>query len=646
MNTLKIKKEFIANIDSNGVDAQINNNNGWMNIIKKVQDTNNGNNSNKNTFNNNNHIDETLQQNALNANYYVQNAIQSNITSMNIKQCKNCHKPFKLQDYKEHIEFCENASDWVKKNNPNFKPEAKPNKRKNNLKNELLNLDPDIDISKLSPYKKRKLLQQQQQLKNASPLKQETTNLPTTPTAGTPSSEKKISKPVNHAPIEEIDFDRQCGVSINNKPGLYCSKALNCKTHSLPMKKQVQGRSKSYEASLQQYQREVKLQKQQTAKVSTDEPFVNNEAKELLKEQKLQEKKEKLLKKQEERALLKRMKQEERLKLQQLRKHEKQLKQNETPVNTAAKNISDSEALENKLTSKMNKASAQFLLRQQLKKTGKIKKYSKEEENNLVMSGLTKALALPIDSFQFSSSKVSTRKFRFKQVLYNSLSNNKTYSHLSQKEQSLQTLNVPVYGNIFGKVGLVDVNYPNERLINENYDMKKVRMIQYHQSVQEQHKREAMQQAQKQKQQLQQQQQQQTQQNISNPTPAIQQGSPNKSSPQQQQQQPAPSSQQEQPSTSSSATANSTSPPNVKGSKQPNVTIEQLPKLEQHYKQVFLKYQTLASQQNSSNEQQLLQMKQYLTKLQPVIKYLRATKAAKEQASNGGSASSSQVQST
>lgn len=617
MNDLKIKLDFVPKDVADETEKDLDTNNGWMNIIKKVQNSNAANLSNKRTFNNT-HSDETLQKHTLNSEFYMKDAIQSNISSMNLKQCKNCHKPFKLHDYKEHSEFCERSSEWAKNNNDYFKVDAKNAKKKSTNKKELLNLDSDSDLSKLSPYKKRKLLQQQ--LKNGTFLKEETSSFSST-AVSTP--EKKLPKQANHAPVEEIDFDRQCGVGINNKPGLYCSKPLNCKTHSLPVKKQVQGRSKSYEASLQQYQREVKLQKQQMAKLGTDEPYSSSEAKELMKEQKLQEKKEKLLRKQEEKALVKRMKQEERLKLQQLKKHEKQLKQNDIPANGGLKNGSDSEMVENKLSGKMNKASAQFLLRQQLKKAGKVKKYSREEENNLVMSGLTKALALPVDSFEFTSSKVSSRKFRLKQALYNGLSNNKTYSHLSQKEQSLQTLNVPVYGNIFGKVGLIDVNYPNERLFSENYEMKKVKMIQYHQSVQEQQKREAM----KQQALQQQQSQQQTPQSMQGPPAGTKQTPPAMA-----QQQPA-----------SGVIVNSSSPPSTRDTKQPNVTLEQLPKLEQHYKQVFLKYQTLASQQNAANEQQLLQMKQYLTKLQPVIKYLRATKASQEQSKNNQAASSSQV---
>ncbi|XBW34808.1 hypothetical protein QEN19_000374 [Hanseniaspora menglaensis] len=636
MNNLKLQKDFKAQVDSSPLLAESNNSNGWMNIIKKVQDLNTGNLGDKKSPSID-HSSNFLSENTLNPSFHMKNAIQANITNMNLKQCKNCHKPFKLQDYKEHLEFCENSAEWIKSNNKNFKPDAKPTKRKNNVKNEFLNLDSDVDISKLSPYKKRKLLQQQ--LKAESPLKQESANFSLNDETAT----KKVLKPINYASLEEIDLDRQCGVPINNKPGLYCSKPLNCKTHSLPMKKQVDGRSKSYEVSLQQYQREVKLQKQQTAKAGVDDSIYSSDSKELLKEQKLQEKKEKLLKKQEERALVKRMKQEERLKLQQLKKHEKQLKQNELPGNSGTNNISDSEAMDSRLSNKINKASAQFLLRQQLKKTGKVKKYSKEEENNLVMSGLTKAFALPIDTFQFTSSKLSSRKFRFKQALYNGLSNNKTYSHLSQKEQSLQTLNVPVYGTIYGKVGLIDVNYPNERLFNENYDMKKVRMIQYHQSVQEQAKRETLQQQQKdqqqqqqllQKQQLQQQASAQSFPTVSAPTPVSQNATPLVNSPSQKQQIPL----------MNNTASNSALPPISKATKQTNVTVDQLPKLEQHYKQVFLKYQTLASQQNAANEQQLLQMKQYLTKLQPVIKYLRATKAAQGQA--GGNVSSSELQST
>ncbi|RDX54236.1 SCA7-domain-containing protein [Lentinus brumalis] len=50
-----------------------------------------------------------------------------------------------------------------------------------------------------------------------------------------------------------VDYDKQCGV-INDK-GLPCSRSLTCKSHSMGAKRAVQGRSKSYDELLLEWNR-------------------------------------------------------------------------------------------------------------------------------------------------------------------------------------------------------------------------------------------------------------------------------------------------------------------------------------------------------------------------------------------------------
>ncbi|KAI0820794.1 SCA7-domain-containing protein [Trametes gibbosa] len=50
-----------------------------------------------------------------------------------------------------------------------------------------------------------------------------------------------------------VDYDKQCGV-INDK-GLPCSRSLTCKSHSMGAKRSVQGRSKSYDELLLEWNR-------------------------------------------------------------------------------------------------------------------------------------------------------------------------------------------------------------------------------------------------------------------------------------------------------------------------------------------------------------------------------------------------------
>ena len=638
MNKLKFKDDFLLkkSINSNSID----NDKGWMNIISSVQNQSNISSTKKSTGADS-YGDELIKENVLNHDFYMKNSIQSNLLNLNLKQCKNCHKPFKLQDYKEHREFCEDTQTWVKKNNPNQK---QTKKKRPNAKLDSSLLDSDIDMSKLSPYKKRKLLQQQQEQRDviSSPLKYET------PVSDMSSlkTEKKPVKVLFHALYNELDLDRQCGVAINNKDGYYCSKPLNCKTHSLPLKKQVEGRTQSYETCLHHYQKEMKIMKQKLSKGEVPDALTTMEQKELLKEQKLNEKKEKLLKKQEERAIVKRMKQEEKLKQQQLKKHERQLKQNEENILENHKNMSiDADTLETRSNNKnnntgnanSNKNTAQVLLRQQLKKSGKIKKFTKEEENIAVMAGFSKSLPLPLDSFEFSSTKHLTRKLRFKQALYSGLNNNTISNNLNPKEKSIQALSTPVYGSIFGRVGLVDVNFPNEKLFGENYDAKKVKLIQQHQMMQEQSKREAMEkQAIQQQQQIQQQQlspkvnnlaspgntlpiQVQNKNNLKSSTTPVSAGTPLS------QRLMSPNGQ----------TLRSPTPVVTGTSGKPSITVEQLPQLEQHYKGIFVKYQTMYGEHQHSMtteiQQQLTNMKQHMTKLQPIIKKLRLEKSLQDE---------------
>lgn len=102
MNNLKFKEGFLDNIPSN--NEKVDNDKGWMNIISSVQAQTNALSSKKdekaNTFK-----DDQINENVLNPNYYLKNAVESNLLNLNLKQCKNCHKPFKLQDYNEHRDF-------------------------------------------------------------------------------------------------------------------------------------------------------------------------------------------------------------------------------------------------------------------------------------------------------------------------------------------------------------------------------------------------------------------------------------------------------------------------------------------------------------------------------------------------------------
>lgn len=621
MNNLKFKQAFLDDIPSN--NEKVDNDKGWMNIISSVQAQANALSSNRDEKANS-YKDDPISQNVLNPNYYFKNAVESNLINLNLKQCKNCHKPFKLQDYNEHRDFCEDTIAWIRKNNPNQK---QPKKRRANAKLDTSLIDPDVDISKLSPYKKRKLLQQQQEQKElmASPLKNET---PTSDSSIT-KNEKKPMKVLYHALHEELDLDRQCGVAINNKEGYFCSKPLNCKAHSLPLKKQVEGRTQSYETCLHHYQKEMKLMKQRLSKGETPDVLSIVEQKELLKEQKLNEKKEKLLKKQEERAIVKRMKQEEKLKLQQLRKHERQLKQNEE--NTLENNKTaaiNADTLESKSNNKNNsgnansKNTAQVLLRQQLKKSGKFKKFTKEEENIAVMAGFSKSLPLALDSFEFTSTKHQTRKFRFKQALYSGLNNNTISNSLNPKEKSIQALSTPVFGSIFGRVGLVDVNFPNEKLFTENYDAKKVKLIQQHQMMQEQTKREA----------LEKQAAQQTPKVITSSSPMTPHPNqiPNKVNLQNTTAASNGTPLSQKLMSPNGQTLKSPTPVVNGGNGKPSITVEQLPQLENHYKGIFAKYQALYGEHQHSMtadiQQQLTNMKQHMTKLQPIIKKLRLEK--------------------
>ncbi|SGZ40444.1 uncharacterized protein HGUI_02644 [Hanseniaspora guilliermondii] len=620
MDSLKIKESFLKNISS--TNETVDNDKGWMNIISSVQSQTNAL-SSKNNEQSNTYRDDHIRQNVLNHNYYLKNAVESNLLKLNLKQCKNCHKPFKLHDYNEHKEFCEDTITWIRKNNPNQKP---PKKRRANAKLDTSLIDPDVDISKLSPYKKRKLLQQQQEQKElmASPLKNETST-----SDALAKNEKKPIKVLYHALHEDLDLDRQCGVAIHNKEGYYCSKPLNCKAHSLPLKKQVEGRTQSYETCLHHYQKEMKLMKQKLSKGETPDALSLVEQRELLKEQKLNEKKEKLLKKQEERAIVKRMKQEEKLKLQQLRKHERQLKQNEENTLENNKTMSiDADTLESKNSNKNNsgnannKNTAQVLLRQQLKKSGKFKKFTKEEENIAVMAGFSKSLPLALDSFDFTSTKHQTRKFRFKQALYSGLNNNTISNNLNPKEKSIQALSTPVFGSIFGRVGLVDVNFPNEKLFSENYDAKKVKLIQQHQMMQEQTKREA----------LEKQAAQQTPKVITSASPLTPKSGQilNKANSQSTSTVTNGTPLSQKLISPNGQTLKSPTPIVNGGNGKPSLTVEQLPQLEHHYKGIFAKYQALYGEHQHSMtsdiQQQLTTMKQHMTKLQPIIKKLRLEK--------------------
>lgn len=86
-----------------------------------------------------------------------------------------------------------------------------------------------------------------------------------------------------------VDVDRQCGV-INDK-GLPCSRSLTCKSHAMGAKRAVEGRSKSYDELLLEWNR--------AHKPNFVEP-VKRQTKEEKKQQKEKEKAEKLKAKQAE----------------------------------------------------------------------------------------------------------------------------------------------------------------------------------------------------------------------------------------------------------------------------------------------------------------------------------------------------------
>lgn len=69
-----------------------------------------------------------------------------------------------------------------------------------------------------------------------------------------PKKKSKTAKPAPRRPKGPVNLDQQCGV-INDK-NLPCSRSLTCKSHSMGAKRAVQGRSRSYDELLIQWQRE------------------------------------------------------------------------------------------------------------------------------------------------------------------------------------------------------------------------------------------------------------------------------------------------------------------------------------------------------------------------------------------------------
>lgn len=100
---------------------------------------------------------------------------------------------------------------------------------------------------------------------------------------------KKVPAPVNAVPREkllpckdrEYDADKHCGVLLQ-ETGRPCTRSLTCKTHSLSLRRQVQGRSRTFdellsehralkEAALRLAGKEVKLTKKQLKQLAADE---------------------------------------------------------------------------------------------------------------------------------------------------------------------------------------------------------------------------------------------------------------------------------------------------------------------------------------------------------------------------------------
>ncbi|CAG8445993.1 4269_t:CDS:2 [Acaulospora colombiana] len=165
-------------------------------------------------------------------------------------KCNECSKKLSPQGFIEHAESCERLREnpvtaTVKippvhdasankntKNNVNTVEFCNPNKkRKRSVNSEVEVMDPSISNKSLSPSGIKPPPEKKQK-----PKKEE---------------KKKKTTGRNKGPV---DLDKHCGVIAppSNTP---CTRSLTCKSHSVALKRAVQGRSQLYDLLLAQYQK-------------------------------------------------------------------------------------------------------------------------------------------------------------------------------------------------------------------------------------------------------------------------------------------------------------------------------------------------------------------------------------------------------
>ncbi|AET37947.1 deubiquitination module subunit SGF73 Ecym_2198 [Eremothecium cymbalariae DBVPG len=230
-------------------------NNGWKDLIPIVKDSTNGNAISGDTSDtsitaNNSYTAQDLKS------LYLSNTVPVINLPIEYRTCNDCGRPIAYSALIDHLQnHCRGRVSSNTVSSISSTREMSPAKVK------ALKRTNSID-SDLSPSKKQR--------KSSTP------------------ATKKQRKVKQRNPTEPhlVDLDKQCGVELPENG--VCGRSLTCKSHSMGAKRAVQGRTKSFDVLLAEYQKKNHIKSATKGNRSKVQP--NNQQQQQLQKQKQQEK--------------------------------------------------------------------------------------------------------------------------------------------------------------------------------------------------------------------------------------------------------------------------------------------------------------------------------------------------------------------
>ncbi|KAI8976752.1 SCA7, zinc-binding domain-containing protein [Pilobolus umbonatus] len=149
-----------------------------------------------------------------------------------VVKCKHCHKPVLANQFRVHLDQCKEAIGIEPEENDKSKQRSSYSDDEESVKKEPKTEDMagktlPVPIEKDDKKKAKKDIKEVREVKKKS-MKQK-------------------------APL---DLDKQCGV-IQGPNNLPCTRSLTCKSHSMGLKRAVEGRSQAYDILLAAYQKKA-----------------------------------------------------------------------------------------------------------------------------------------------------------------------------------------------------------------------------------------------------------------------------------------------------------------------------------------------------------------------------------------------------